>query len=160
MSSAELPADVALLSTFWNDAWEEGLWAAGWRKSLEGLTAAQAAWSPPNAPGVGGKGRHSIWQNVLHMCFWREHGLRMLTDPAKPTAEQIAAGNFPEVTDVSEAAWAATKERFAESQRRIAQVFSAPGADTSRLRFMLPHDCYHFGQVNLIRGMLGLAAIE
>ena len=29
---------------WWNEAWSEGLWAASWRKSLDGLTAAQAAW--------------------------------------------------------------------------------------------------------------------
>lgn len=158
-SEPALPADQRLLGTFWNDAWGEGLWAAGWEKSLEGLTAEQAAWSPPNAPGVTGS-RHSIWQNVLHMCFWREEGLRMQTDPAKPTAEAVAAGNFPSVADASEPAWAAAKERFAQSQRRIAAVFARPGADTSRLRFMLPHDCYHMGQINMIRAMLGLKPIE
>lgn len=154
-----LPADQRLLGTFWNDAWGEGLWAAGWEKSLEGLTPEQAAWSPPNAPGVEGT-RHSIWQNVLHMCFWREEGLRMLHDPVKPTAEKIAAGNFPGVTDKSGAAWDAVKARFAETQRRIGELFRTPGGDTSRLRYMLPHDCYHFGQINLIRSMLGLKAIE
>jgi hypothetical protein len=154
-----LPTDQQLLGTFWNDAWKEGLWAASWNKSLEGLTAAQAAWHPPSAPGVTGE-RHSIWQHVLHMCFWRERGIRLLTDPAKPTPEEIAAGNFPVVNDPSEQAWAAAKSRFGASQERIAEVFAGPGADTSRLRFMLPHDCYHFGQINLIRAMLGLPAIE
>ena len=35
-----------------------------------------------------------------------------------------------------------------------------PGVDTSRIRYMIPHDCYHMGQINLIRSMLGLKAIE
>jgi hypothetical protein len=29
-----------------------------------------------------------------------------------------------------------------------------------RLRYVLPHDCYHFGQINLLRAMLGLPPIE
>ncbi|HYD02145.1 MAG TPA: DinB family protein [Phycisphaerales bacterium] len=153
------PADSALLVSFWNDAWEEGLWAAGWRRSLDGLTAAQAAWSPPNAPGVPGR-RHSIWQNVLHLCFWREDALRRLGDDTKADEATVAAVNFPAVTDTSEEAWAATRARFAESQRRVGEALARPGTDTSRLRYMLPHDCYHMGQINLIRAMLGLAPIE
>jgi uncharacterized damage-inducible protein DinB len=152
-------AENALLASFWNDAWTEGLWAASWPKSLEGLSAQQAAWTPPNAPGVTSR-RHSIWQIVLHMCFWREDALRRLTDPAKPTDAALAAGNFPVPADVSESAWAATRERFAASQRNIAQALVRPGTDTSRLRYMLVHDCYHFGQINLIRAMLGLPPIE
>jgi hypothetical protein len=151
--------DVSLIAQFWHDAWEEGLWAAGWGRSLEGLTAAQASWSPPNAPGVEGE-RHSIWQNVLHMCFWREDALRRLTDPTKASDEAVAAGNFPAVTDTSEEAWGGVKKRFAATQWRIAEVLAMPGTDTSRLRYMLPHDCYHMGQINLIRAMLGLKAIE
>lgn len=154
-----LPADQRLLGLFWNDAWGEGLWAAGWEKSLEGLTPQQAAWSPPNAPGVEGV-RHSIWQNVVHMCFWREDALRRLTDPTKPDEGTVRRLNFPVITDTGEPAWAAAKARFAQTQQRIAAVFATPGADTSRLRYMLPHDCYHMGQINMIRAMLGLAPLE
>ncbi len=148
-----------MLATFWDNAWNEGVWAASWRKSLEGLTAQQAAWAPPSAAGVQGT-RHSIWQIVLHVCFWREDAVRRLTDPSKPTEAALAAGNFPVVTDVSEAAWSAAKARFEKSQMRIATALATAGTDTSRLMYMLPHDCYHFGQVNLIRAMLGLAPIE
>jgi hypothetical protein len=154
-----LPADQALLASFWGDAWEEGLWAAGWRKSLEGLTAQQAAWTPPNAPGVSGT-RHSIWQHALHLCFWREDALRRLTDPTKPAEGTVKDLNFPKVTDTSEEAWAAARARFAQSQVNIAEALMVPGVDTSRLRYMLPHDCYHMGQINLIRAMLGLKPIE
>ncbi|MBI1190565.1 MAG: hypothetical protein GC200_07820 [Tepidisphaera sp.] len=151
--------DLALYTKFWNDAWAEGLWAASWQKSLEGLTATHAAWSPPSAPGVTTT-RHNIWQHVLHLCFWREDALRRLTDPEKPSKEAVAAGNFPKVSDTSEAAWAATKARFAKSQEAVAAALAKPGTDCSRLIYMLPHDCYHMGQINLIRAMLGLPAIE
>jgi hypothetical protein len=149
----------ALLASFWNDAATEGLWAASWPKSLEGLTAQQAAWTPPSAPGAT-KPRHSIWLIVSHMCFWREDALRRLTDPSKPTDTALAAGNFPVPTDITERAWAATRERFADTQRRIAAELAKPTTDTSRLRYMLVHDCYHFGQINYIRAMLGLPPIE
>ncbi|MFT3683745.1 MAG: hypothetical protein QM783_02265 [Phycisphaerales bacterium] len=108
--------DQSLLASFWGDAWSDGLWAASWRASLEGLTAEQAAWKPTNAPGVTGE-RRSIWQHVLHMCFWREDTLRRLTDPTKATEAAVASGNFPAVSDTTEEAWGEAKARFARADR-------------------------------------------
>ena len=148
-----MATDRELLQGWWSDAWREGLWAASWEKSREGLTPAQAAWSP--APG-----RHSIWQMVMHMVFWREDALRRLTDPTKPTAEQLWIGNFPVVGDVTPAAWDDVRARFAATQRKISEAIALSGTDLSRLQYMLPHDCYHFGQINLLRALQGLPPIE
>lgn len=145
--------DRELIANWWKDAWTDGLWAASWEKSIAGLTPAQAAWTPQ-------AGRHSIWQIVSHMIFWREDALRRLTDPAKPTAEQLAQQNFPQITDLSQAAWNQTVARFAKSQQAIADVFAKDSTDISRLMYMIPHDCYHFGQINLLRAMQGFAPIE
>jgi len=148
-----------LIESWWMDAWEAGLWAAAWKKSLDGLTAAQAAWRPPSAPGVTGD-RHSIWQLVLHMTFWRESWLRRIGTGQKPTPEEIAAGNFPVVTDQGDEAWAAALTRFAGTQSAVAAAMreAAPGSDA--LLYFLPHDSYHFGQINYLRAMLGLRPIE
>ncbi|HVU65465.1 MAG TPA: DinB family protein [Phycisphaerales bacterium] len=151
--------DRELLHSWWNDAWSEGLWTASWAKSLEGLTAAQAAWSPPSQSPDAGT-RHSIWQIVLHMVFWREDALARLAGAPKPTQDQLARLNFPVITDTSEDAWAATRQRFADSQQRIAAALADGAANIERLRYILPHDCYHFGQINLIRAMLGFPPIE
>ena len=69
----------------------------------------------------------------------------------------------PPITDHSESAWSAAKSRFLESQTRLAAALT--DAMTSDEQFeaithFLPHDCYHFGQINLIRGMLGLMPVE
>jgi hypothetical protein len=149
-----------LLQRWWKDAWSEGLWAASWSKSLEGLAAAQAAWSPPSATPAAASQRHSIWQIVMHMVFWREDALARLTGAPKPTPDQLARLNFPAITDVSEPAWAAAKARFADSQTRIGAALADDSLSMDRLKYMLPHDCYHFGQINLIRAMLGLPPIE
>jgi uncharacterized damage-inducible protein DinB len=152
-----------LLIKFWSDAWSEGLWAASWSKSVEGLTAAQAAWSPPNASGVPGQ-RHSIHQIVLHMVFWREDALRRIAAAPgavpKPTPEQLARDNFPTITDLSERAWSESRRRLADSQQAVAAALASPSASADRLQYLLPHDSYHFGQINYIRSMLGLAPIE
>ena len=145
--------DRELIASWWNDAWSDGLWSASWQKSIDGLTHAQAAWTPH-------AGRHSIWQIVQHMIFWREDALRRLTDSTKPTPEQLTQHNFPQITDISQAAWEQTVARFAKSQKAIAEAVSNSSMDISRLMYMIPHDCYHFGQINQLRAMQGFAPIE
>lgn len=156
-----MPTDRELLATWWNDAWTDGLWAAAWSKSIDDLSPAQAAWQTKD---VNGKPRHSIWQHVMHMTFWREDSLRRLTDPTKPSAETLSRLNFPANPDAAAPtaarAWDDTRARFKASQQNIAGQLASPSSDGSRLHYMLPHDCYHFGQINLLRALQGLAPIE
>src|SRR5215212_8533582 len=128
--------DRAALLKDWNDAVTEGLWAAPWHKSVSALTAAQAAWTP--APG-----RHSVWQIVEHMIFWRDDNLRRLAGGGKPTPEQLASGNFPDIRDTSESAWRATVARFERSHQQIAEAIADERNPLDRVRYLLPHDCYH-----------------
>lgn len=153
-----MPTDRELIQKWWPEAWTDGLWSASWSKSLEGLTPQQAAWQPPCAPGVPGK-RHSIWQNVLHMIFWRESWIRRAATGQKPSNEELAAGNFPEVADITDAAWNQTRERFRQTQDRMAETIKT-GDPSLPLLYFLPHDMYHFGQINYVRAMHGLAPIE
>jgi uncharacterized damage-inducible protein DinB len=145
-----------IVSKWWDEAWKDGLWAAAWSKSLEGLTPAQAAWTPRE----GGPGRHSIWQIVLHMIFWRESWLRRAATGQKPTDEELARGNFPEVTDPSVKAWEDLRKRFADTQARVGKALREMGLEADPMMYFLPHDCYHFGQINYLRAMQGLKAIE
>lgn len=153
-----------LISKFWNDAFTQGLWAASWSKSLEGLNAAQASWQPPDAATLHGQSgrRHSIWQNVLHICLWREHWLRKLVGQTTPK-EVLEQQNFPTITDTSEGAWAAARARFIESQKQIGAALANPATSEEHfeaIAHFLPHDCYHFGQINYLRAMQGLNPIE
>jgi hypothetical protein len=145
--------DRASLLSMWNEAWETGLWAASWKGSIEGLTPAQAVWQP--APG-----RHSIWQTVLHMVFWRENELRRTASGVKPTADEIARLNFPAPEQVTQAAWDEARRRFADTQGRLAAVIADPATNIDRISYLLPHDAYHTGQINYLRAMQGLKPIE
>ncbi|MBI5865152.1 MAG: DinB family protein [Planctomycetes bacterium] len=141
------------LASWWNSAWTEGLWAAAWSKSIDGLSAEQAAWTPAN-------GRHSIWQIVLHMLFWREDCLRRIAGGGKPSEAEVQAKNFPAITDPSQQAWDSVQRRFAESQKQVAAVLADSAAPLDRAAYLLPHDSYHMGQINYLRAMQGLPAIE
>jgi len=149
------------MAAWWEEAFDEGLWAAAWSKSLEGLTPEEAAWQPPSGPGVADAGRrHSIWQIVLHMIFWRENWLRRVATGQKPTKEEIAAGSFPMVHHITEEAWAATRAHFNQTQQRIGDVLNNLTPESEPVMYFLPHDSYHFGQINYLRAMLGLKPIE
>jgi uncharacterized damage-inducible protein DinB len=137
----------------WNEAWKDGLWAAAWSKALDDLTPAQAAWSP--APG-----RHSIWQIVNHMIFWREHDLALLKGQ-KISSEEKGRRNFePAPSPPSAAAWDATREHFAHAQQQFADAIADPKNSIERLQYFLFHDSYHIGQVMYLRSMQGLKPIE
>jgi uncharacterized damage-inducible protein DinB len=146
----------AFIVRWWDEAWRDGLWAAAWSKALDGLTADQACWRPL---GRDGTPRHSIHQYVLHMCFWREGWLRRVATGVKLSAAEVAAGSFPDA-DPSEAAWSATRARFQDTQARVLDTLRTRGPEADTMIYFLPHDCYHFGQIMLIRGLLGLPPIE
>jgi hypothetical protein len=137
---------------WWDSAWDEGLWYAPWSKAIDGLTAAQAAWTPM-------AGRHSIWTIVNHMSFWREYSLRLLRGD-RPSKEEVEKRNFEAPSEPTEAAWQATRRRFESLQDEIRGVIADPAGDLTRIRYHIPHDSYHVGQIMYLRAMQGLAAIE
>lgn len=153
-----MTTDRELIIKWWSEAWNEGLWAAAWSKSIDGLTPDQAAWSPPSRDGH--PGRTSIWQIVLHMVFWRENALRRLETGKGPSDDEVSRLNFPKIDDVSEGAWAAARRRLAETQERVIVALRDPRAEADRVMYLLPHDSYHIGQINYLRAMQGLAPIE
>lgn len=159
MTTTARLTDRELALKWWTEAWNDGLWAAPWRKSIDDLTAPQAAWAPPSTHGVLGP-RHSIWQIVLHVVFWRENWLGRLAGGARPTDEETAQFNFPAITDISEPAWAEARGRLADTHERIGAALKNHGAEADSVMYFLPHDCYHFGQVNYLRAMQGLKPIE
>ncbi len=149
-----MATDRELLAKLWDEGWTAGLWAASWERSVADLTPEQASWTPAN-------GRHSIWQIVLHMCFWNEDAIRHLKDPTPNSPQRLAEHNFPVIKDASQAAWEATIKRFKASHETIAKAIADPTIkDASRLVYLVPHNSYHIGQINYLRSMMGKPPIE
>lgn len=145
--------DQQLLGKLWNEAWESGLWAASWRRSVVDLTAAQAAWRPDPQ-------RHSIWQIVEHLIYWREVTLRRAAGGEGPSDAEAAPRNFPQPAEPTDAAWADTVKRLGDSQQAIAALLAEPQADISRVPYLLAHDAYHMGQISYLRALQGLPPLE
>lgn len=141
------------IEKLWSEAWQSGLWAAAWGRSVVELTPQQAAWKPS-------PDRKSVLQIVGHMLFWRRNTIRKSQTGQGPTDEEVRTGNFPDPAEISEAAWRQTVAGFEESQRNVQQAIADGRIDRDRAQHLLAHDCYHIGQINYLRAMQGLPPLE
>lgn len=141
-----------ILQQLWNDAWAGNVWVAPWEQAVGKLTARQAAWRPA-------AGRHSIWQNVNHVVFWREYTLTLLAGRTKPTDEEAEVKNFCEPAGVDDAEWARTVAALRHSHERIGAAIADAANSLERLQYHLMHDAYHLGQIMLLRAMQGIPTI-
>lgn len=153
-----------MLLNQWDELWRSGLWAAPLSKAVEDLTPKQAAWKP-DVDSLGGENArvHSIWQHVNHMLFWREVALRRTMGGPSPNEHEVASRNWdaPEgPLEVTESNWSRTCQQLADSQQQVHGALADPNAPIERLQYLIAHDCYHLGQIMMVRGMMGLKAIE
>lgn len=141
--------------TFEKEAWQPSL-----AMSIEGLTAAQAAWKP-------GPQRHSIWQIVRHITRWK----RAVYDDwngKTPDYAEVERGDWQEVSG-DDAAWQDDVRRLKEITQRFTSWLQAKsdgeaaspieGDDLAvglRLMRMATHDIYHAGQIRYIRALQGV----
>jgi uncharacterized damage-inducible protein DinB len=123
---------------------------------LDGVNAAQAARKP-----VGGG--HSIWELVAHIAQWESVTFRRLQgEPVE--FESDSDGDWPRVTDVSDAAWHQMLERLDQNHRQLrAGVIAAgdtklsekaPNRDFTHyvaLHGVIHHQVYHAGQIAVLK---------
>lgn len=144
------------------DAWH----GPGLLENLSAVTAAQAAGRPFAST-------HSIWELVLHLTGWAREVSRRLDGAPKGAPPE---GDWPEVKEISEAAWQKACEalrqahqELAEKVRRLPEARWAapvtqragepsPATDSfaDTLAGLLQHDAYHNGQIGLMRKAMGI----
>lgn len=154
MSTISIPESSRdFLVAQWDQAWEKGLWAAPWSRVLEGLTPERAAWKP--APE-----RHSIWQILNHMLFWRWYVVHRLRGGELLSPDEVSRRNFSEPSRVDEAAWNGMVANFAASHREVRAALADPAIDLVNLAHVAAHDSYHVGQIMVLRSLQGMAVID
>ena len=135
---------------FWNDMWQEGNRFPSVPDSLAGLSAADAAWSPdPKC--------HSIWQEVVHLTFWRKITLRHWVEGRGSTDEEVEREEFKAPEEVTEEAWTAAVAALKETQDQIAAAIQDENIDIHRVPYHLVHDPYHLGRITQLRAMQGVS---
>lgn len=132
------------------EAWHgESLYTA-----LKGVDAEVAAAHPvPNA--------HSIWELVLHCAAWMGAIRERLEGVSRPTPTE---GDFPVVTDKSEAAWRDALRFLQDKHHALLKTIrefdeakldeSVAGSDRSayvQMHGIIQHNAYHAGQIVLLK---------
>jgi hypothetical protein len=126
------------------------------RGSIRGLTPRQAAWRPA-------KGRHNIWEIVVHAAYWKYSVWRRLAGEPRGSFPLEGSNWFPRAGG-SDTAWKediALLERMHRNLRSIVEGF--PESELSRrpkgatvtyfelVAGIAAHDLYHDGQIQLIK---------
>lgn len=142
--------DSAQLLELWNDMWTEGNWVPSWPDSLAGLTAETASWSPEPPC-------HTVWQEVVHVTFWRRVTLERWAGGAAPADDEVERLEFATPASATEEAWTAAVEALRRTQDEIAAAIQDPTKDLTRIRYHLIHDAYHLGRITQLRAMQGTA---
>lgn len=137
----------------WDGAQSSGLWCASWPEALGALTPAEAMWKP--APG-----RHSIWQNVSHVRYWRHFAVDRAYGRPRPPEPEIQRYNFAEPVVADEAAWQACLASLTDSHSAVRGAVADPAADFEPFKGVIAHDHYHLGQIMLLRGLQGKPPVE
>lgn len=150
------------LLRLWDELWESGLWAGSFSKAIEDLTPQQAAWKPDVPAGEQAR-RHSIWQILHHIMYWREVAVRRTMGGPPPSEEETASRNFDapsEPGEVTSGNWRITREKFGESHRLVRGAIADMSLSIERIPYVLAHDCYHLGQIMQLRAMQGMKPVE
>jgi hypothetical protein len=131
------------------------------RGSLRGVTPKLALWRP-------GPGRPRIWDYLLHCAYWKHTVRRRLS--AVPIEEfPRSPANFPDVPERPTAAALRADIRLLEAEQRAFRdlVDRMPAGQLDRragrwrhveqIHGVAAHDCYHTGQIQLIKRLAATA---
>lgn len=151
-------AEVRQLIAVMDAAYDRPSWhGTNLRGSIRGLRPDTAAWRP-------GRGRHNIWELVVHAAYWKYIGLRRLTGRARGSFVLPGSNWFTRPEEMTLTAWRADVALLDEQHRalRAAVVDLSPqhliarplGSKVSTLALLsgvAAHDLYHAGQIQLLK---------
>ena len=158
MKRQSVQSEIGLLLKLIDEGYEKKTWhGPNLRGSIRGLTAQRAAWRP-------GRGRHNIWEIVIHAAYWKYAVRRRLLAEKRGSFPLKGSNWFTRPNQMTEQAWRddiALLESTHRSMReavaslklsdlsKIPQGSKVPNvAIISGIAF---HDVYHAGQIQLLK---------
>jgi len=127
--------------------------------SIRGLKHPQAVWRPAPA-------RHSIWENILHVAYWKWIACRRLRESADGKFPrrgsnwfERTAANTPDELKADIQLLKATHKELVEVVRHFdpKRLDRKRGGGDSTYRDLIvgiaAHDLYHAGQIQLLKGL-------
>jgi uncharacterized damage-inducible protein DinB len=148
---------VSLLRSI-DEAFDRRSWhGTNLRGAIRGLDPRQASWRP-------GRGRHNVWELVLHAAYWKYAARRRLTGEKRGSFALAGSNWFPSPARPTEGEWKKAVALLAEEHRRLRVVIAGlAAADLDRVpkggrashgglvRGIVAHDLYHAGQIQLLK---------
>lgn len=126
--------------------------------SLQGLTAAQAAWKPS-------PDRNSVWEILNHIALWKEYFASRLAGELPRPSGWARGVDWQAIGEVTEPAWQSTIQRLIDAHAALkAELAKRSDEDLERplpgskyplyaIQNMIAHDAYHCGQISYIRAL-------
>ena len=149
--------ELALLDALLEDSYSLRPWQGPSLKgSLRGVSARQALWRPA-------RGRHSIWDLVLHAAYWKYAVRRLLTGEKRGAFPRKGSNWFAPPASATEKEWKALLALLDEEHRKLAEAAARlspadlprkPGGTrtiANLLYGVASHDVYHTGQIQLLK---------
>lgn len=127
------------------------------RGSIRGLSAKEASWRP-------GRGRHNIWEIVVHCAYWKYVVRRRILGEKRGSFPLRGSNWFQRPDKPSEDAWKrdikllqgcheamveAIQSLRASDLKRIPRGSTVP--NEAIIRGIANHDVYHAGQIQLVK---------
>jgi hypothetical protein len=150
---------VTPISSYINDLGQfisgENFWQASLFMQLEGLTLENALYKPASD-------RHCIWELVRHMSYWKHWAITYIKKGEKLDAK---LDNWKALPDgLTNENWQFDLETLKSLHAECVKISESTGNDMFEstdekivfFRQLLYHDCYHTGQIGLLRVMQGL----
>ena len=136
--------------------WKKPSWTVTVQQALQGVSAAEAAWTPPGAG-------NTIWQTVNHMNYYNKRTLNQITGKNNTYNADSNEATFGQPGDPhDEAGWAQTVEQTILVGNAILSEINKVSMDSEldsslkeQLAKWLLHDVFHTGQIVLIRKQQG-----
>lgn len=150
--------EIALLLSIIDEAYEKKAWhGTNFRGSLKGVTAEMAGWRPA-------KGRHNIWELVIHAAYWKYTVRRRLLGEKRGSFPLEGSNWIARSSSGSEKEWRKDLRLLGEVHNTMREAVAAlpqkdleavpPGSKVSNVRMIFgiaAHDLYHAGQIQLLK---------
>jgi DinB superfamily len=154
-------AEIESLLRAIDEAYDHAAWhGPNLRGSIRGVTARQAAVRLA-------RGRHNIWEIVVHAAYWKYVVRRRLSGEKRGSFSIRGSNWFDRPVDRNEAAWRADVALLEAEHRKLRQLVaafspedldrSARGSRSAPRRLIAGiafHDVYHAGQIQLLKRLL------
>jgi uncharacterized damage-inducible protein DinB len=127
------------------------------RGSIRGVSPRQAAWRP-------GRGRHNIWELVVHAAYWKYVAWRRLTSATRGSFALDGSNWFTRPQQSTVSVWRADVALLEQTHRTLRQAIAelnpadldrqpVKGKTTTRalITGVAAHDLYHAGQIQLLK---------